>query len=479
MFKRLISDSLFYTFANALSRVLGLLLLPLYTRYFSPDDYGVLSLFTIFGVLVTQIISMQMDQALGRYYSEYKSPKLKNAVAVSAFVYYLASFGLGMLVLLAFSKPISYLLIGTFNYSAVFMLMVVSIGFRALLNYNICLWRYQLQVKLSTVFLIGDVIGSIFSICLFVVVFNFNLEGIYLGQISSSLIIVAMMMLINKKSYHFGLLSKSIIMKMLRYSAPLVPAALIYLSMQYIDQIMIKWLLTLDSVGIYSISLRLASGINLLLVGFQAAWAPLVFRNYHLPEAKTSIAAVFLIVGIGGACLIMMTTVFIPEILRVLVSSSYYESYICVPYLMFSSLFICLGRYFAVGINIANKTNWFVLSTVISAFINIVLNIVFIPSFGLLGAAVATMISALFLMVIEITISQHYFKINYNFYKLSFFLLFSLVFIIIMQYTFKNNVSVNAVLIKLIVLMFLAGFILPFVRRLTIFKLYPKKEIVL
>ena len=117
------------------------------------------------------------------------------------------------------------------------------------------------------------------------------------------------------------------------------------------------------------------------------------------------------------SAMLIFLTLFSKEILILMTEKSYHSAFSIIPILTAAVLFN--GMYiFAVGVSIAKKTKVFIYVGIFSLISNIVLNYLFIPSFGIKGAALATCITAIFSFIIYMFFSQKNYKIDYNFFKL-------------------------------------------------------------
>jgi O-antigen/teichoic acid export membrane protein len=181
----------------------------------------------------------------------------------------------------------------------------------------------------------------------------------------------------------------------------------------YIDRIAIKDLLGIDELGIYGVAYRFAAVAFLVMVGFQQALSPLIFKYYTEKKTPSDISKIFNIFIIFALFVTAGSILFSKELVVLFVTKAYYstESLIAILVMafLFSNMFI-----FAPGIIIAKKTKLHAMINISAAIMNIILNYTLIPVFGLSGAAYATLISAASAFSLHIIFSYRYYPIPYH-----------------------------------------------------------------
>ena len=153
---------------------------------------------------------------------------------------------------------------------------------------------------------------------------------------------------------------------------------------------MINYYLSLEEVGLYGIGYRLASVSTLVLVGFQMALTPLVYKHYHEPETPHQLATIFRTFLAIAVVIFLILSLFADVALWILTTPAYYAAsqvvVFLVPAILLSQMYI-----FAPGIGIAKKTHLFVWINAGGAILNIFFNWMLIPRVGYVGAGIATL----------------------------------------------------------------------------------------
>jgi O-antigen/teichoic acid export membrane protein len=206
---------------------------------------------------------------------------------------------------------------------------------------------------------------------------------------------------------------------MLAYGVPLVPAALAIWALALIDRVMLSRLGNLAEVGQYAVANRVASMLMLLVTAFSLAFGPYIFSIYSrdremekLVRAKalTYFAVVLLVVA-------LVLTLFAREALD-LVAPAFNRAYEAVGPLTFGIVAFGISAVVVSGISFARRTRWLPLITGVAAAVNIGLNFALIPSYGMVGAAIAAAIAYSVLALIQYAVAQRVYPTVYETGKL-------------------------------------------------------------
>jgi O-antigen/teichoic acid export membrane protein len=389
LLKRFLRDSAIYVIPTVLSRGLAVILVPLYTRVLSPADYGTLDMLVVFGSLVNLTVALEVSQGVARFYAGEQDPGRRVLYASSAFWFTVATYGAFAVAALAFSEPLSALLMGRTGLDFFFRLGVVGIWLNGIVYLIQNQFRWELR---STKYTVASLIVTCVTAAVAVFlgyVLRWGLTGLLLGTIAGSLAGSSYGLYHLRTSFRFRF-HGGFLKEMLSYSTPLVPASIAVFVSHYIDRLMINHFLSLDAVGLYGIGFRLAGVVGLVMVGFQGALTPLVFTYYREERTPRDLADIFRLFIAFASMMFLGLTLFAPEILRLLTTPAYYAAapvvVFLVPAILLSNMYL-----FAPGITIAKKTHLILWINVVGAALHFGFNLLLIPMFGIGGAAVATL----------------------------------------------------------------------------------------
>ena len=451
MIKSLFKDSLTYSVSGFLNRGIAFIMLPFYTRVFSPRDYGILDIITVTIFFITNVVSLQINQAVGRYYVDTDSPSQKITIVSTGFVHYVISFGFTASIIILLSKSISSALFQTDSLSGIISIAALFVIFLSLYYYTSILFRYRFESKRFSLISILNVILNASLIIFFVLFLKFGLLGVFWGKLVSCFIVFILSFLLLKDNFDIKKISFSVWKKMVKYGTPLIPAVMLLLVVQYCDRFMIIHFLGLGDLGIYAIGIRLATIITLLFIGFKFAWGPYVFDNYKDPKTKEVMSILFKYLFLLSILLVLLITLFSPELLFILTTKSYYGAYRVVPLLAGSTVLYTLGAYFSFGFGIAEKNIFSFYVNLIAAAVNVVLNILFIPRFGIQGAALATFLSMLVFFVSSLYLSNRLYKVDFHISKLFIPILAVLAGVIFGLKFFGSDLGLGPIVFKIII----------------------------
>ena len=413
MLKDLLKEGGLYTIANLLTKGVGLLLIPFYTAYFSTFDYGIIDILGVFGGIVSTIISLQLNQGMARHVSDGGTTSLEKKKIASTAIIIVTGIYIGFGIFITFFPEI---FVGPLsNDEAQISVELIKLGIYAtVLNgifyflgvYLRSLRRVKEFTILSFLFAISNTLLMIYLI----LNLGMGIKGIYLSNIIiSPLFVLISLYLLRKDIIPF--VGKNQFSALLKYSIPLVPAALAFLLMNTIDRIYIKDMLSFDETGIYGIAFKFSSIITIIIAGFTMAMTPIVFENHHKEESRKEMERIFQYFFVFGTLGLLILSLFSYETIYIFTNSTYYSAAEIMPVMYLSVLMTGLGM-FAPGINIKGKTALGAIIIILASILNLVFNYFFIIWFGLIGAAISTLICVSVFYI-------SYFIIAYNYYPVS------------------------------------------------------------
>ncbi len=200
---------------------------------------------------------------------------------------------------------------------------------------------------------------------------------------------------------------------MLAYSLPLVPSSMTVFVASYIDRIAIKQFMTMSDVGLYGVGYRLSSMSFLVMVGFQGALTPLIYTYFKKPETRFQVAKIFRYFLALALSVFLFLSLFSHEILTMMTTPDYYSASnlipILVPAVLLANMYI-----FSPGLYLAKRTKTIAGINFGVALLNTALNLIFVPLFGIFGAATSTLMSSLLGFMLYLYMGQALYHIPHN-----------------------------------------------------------------
>jgi len=443
----LAKQSSIYTVGSFAGPLIGLFMVPVYTRIFSPDDYGVIDLIQVVVSLAIAILILGTDNATGRYYVDPDNVPDRKTIASTSMFFRVSILGVGSVLLILFAGEISQSVFGSSKYARFLVIALATVPFN--LCFILCqnLLRYNFRSVNYTLLSVGKLLVNV-SLAIWLVVFlGWGIMGVFTAMLISAIVFLAVSLIYTAKYFSFTF-SLSWLRELLSYGIPLVPYSLTVYLIHNCDRYFLVNYSTLEQVGLYALGMRLASLVSFLFIGTGVAWAPMFYSIYKRDDARELYHRVANYSVAATVLGVVAISLFAKEMLMILSTSDYYGAYIVVPILGAYMAFYHLGLRMSQGINIAKKTVHFTWISIVTAVVNIGLNFLLVPRYGMLGAALATLACAMVWCILLVYMSQRYYHIDYNYSAFLKALLVSTV-VIVSVYLFLPNVNWQSTLIKL------------------------------
>ncbi len=412
--KQLASESMIYGISGTIAKSIGIFLIPIYTRIFSPSDYGIIALITTLTGLIGKFIVLGLDNSSARWF--YDSDKAQDQkYTISSWFW--CQLGVSFIIaigLFLFASQVSVFLLKSKDHAILVQIAALTIPFGTFSKVLGNWLRYQRRAWTTSIFSTTTSLGTIGIIVLFVVVYRWGLIGIYSARFIAAVITALVAVAILKTWINPILVSWARLKEMLIYGLPLVPAAIASWITISSDRFILQMFHDSAEVGLYSIAATLASGVALVTGAFQMSWGPFAFSIYRKKESLNVYSKVFSLYALMFCFLGTAISLFAPLLLRILTTPEYYKANSCVPFLSFSYIAIGATYVISIGSGIVKRSSPIAIGIFIGAAINIVLNFILIPRYGKEGAAIATLISFIGVLIYCYPVSQKDYRIPYR-----------------------------------------------------------------
>lgn len=408
-----LKDSLIYSAGSWISKSLGIILVPIYTRVFSPGDYGILDLVATTVALVTIFITLGLDSALGRHFNEAKNPKDQGALfsTILSFQVVLSLPLVGLIIY--FADPLAGILGNIENLSSLISWAAVSILTATMWNSWLLLLRLRFESVFFSMLSILHLSINVGLTLYFVLVKDSGLVGIYWAAVGTDVLVIVFLMIRNFSFLKIPDWTR--LPGLLAFGVPLLPSAIAYFSMQHIDRYFLIHYSGLATVGLYAIAYKVSNLLLLLAAGFGRAWPPFLYKIYKEPGGNSLIESAFRVYSYTLLSLSVILGIFGHEILKILTTPDYVEAYALIPIISLSVVIFFATGSFSVGILLTKKTMYKFWAGLGCAGFNILLNYLLIPKYGALGAASATLLSYVVYGIVLMTISQKLYPLKLGF----------------------------------------------------------------
>ncbi len=466
--KRLAGQTATYGLSSILGRLLNWLLVPLYTRYFLPAEYGIVTELYAYAGLFYVLFTYGMETAFFRYSEKHGHDE--KVFSTAAWSLLISSLGLGAILLYFandFASWLNYPQHGHFIRIFVLILAfdaIAAIPFARLRAENKAL-RFAV-VKLSN---IGINVGlNLFFIVLCPAILSggvhsgldrvieriyhpeFGVGYIFLSNLLASAA-TALLLFPSFRKLKFGF-SPALWKQMMRYGAPLLMVGLASVINDNLDKILLKFLLpgspqfVSAQIGIYGACYKLSILMIIFIQAYRYAAEPFFFSEAKKEGARESYALVMKYFVIAGA-LIFLGVLFYMPVIKYFIGPRYHEGLYVVPILLLANLFLGIYYNLSVWYKLTDKTLTGGYIAVFGSLITIVGNILLIPLLGYEGSAWATLACYTSMAAVSWYLGQRHFPIRYAHGKIAFYLFFALGLYLLSHLFMEKLLSNNALLV--------------------------------
>lgn len=417
MLKQLTKESLVYGLSAVATRFINIVMIPLYTRVFSPEDYGVMSLVITTMTIVSVLVIMALDAAAGRWYWDTSEQvEQKSTIASWVWCQTIGSIAIGSLILI-FSRDLAVHIIGREDAAEYIQWSVLALPFTGL-GFIVTNWlRFQRRPWSTLVFTATTSILTIGITILFVLGFQWGLKGVFMAQFVASLGTATLAIFFMRDWMNPIYFRWQRLREMLKFALPLIPAGLMYWVISSSDRYFIRTYVSVHEVGIYQLGVSIAVIVAFGTSAFQQAWGPFAMSIHKEESARQTYTQVFLFYLWSMCFLSVAVTIFSPEIIRIFATHQYEGAGKVVGLLTLSYVMMGLTAIAATGPTIVKSSTSIGVAIIVAALVTIGLNFILVPRFGILGSAIAAFASQALVPCFLFYWSQRIYPIPYAFFK--------------------------------------------------------------
>lgn len=430
--KKIFSDSIIYGLGNILNRFLGFLLLPLYTYFFNPEQFGVFSLVYAFWFFAAVFYLYGMETSFQKHFIE--SLKTKNsAIIFSSAVFQITGTSLIFSILIYYLSPfISRLLTGSEANSSLVGLIAVLLFIDSLSRFPMIAINAEQKAKVYSFINISSVIVNVVFNIVFIVVLKLGIESIFYAFIISYSYQLILSFFFCRKYFTFKL-DTAEIKKLVKFAHSFLYYGIFLISLDLIDRYFIGYFLGDASVGIYSACYRIGMIMNLLISGFRTAWIPFFMNLKGEENNKVIFSKIFSYFVYGAMILFLAISLFAGDIVHfrignfTFLAKDYWSGIVIIPYVLMAYFFFGLYTNLNIASYFENKISYLIISSGAGFISNLIFNFILIPRYNITGAALSTMLSYFIMFAVLYYLSQKVYHIPYDIFRSVFIIIIALV----------------------------------------------------
>ena len=406
-YKKLAINSVIFAAANFGSSVLRFIIVPFYTYYLTTGEYGTVDMLSTTVSLLLPVFVLSIQDAALRY-SLKKEIDHSTVLMNCFFIWAIASVVFGISYFISRVLAIDVKLWAYF-----YAILIIQALYAVLQNYTRGIGNsigFAVAGLVNTIVLLGTNVILLAGL-------KMGIRGYLMALLLSYLVPCIFLFFVNRNTYRFSLSSINIpvLKKMLRYSLPLIPTAMMWWVMNASDRYVITWLLGISATGIYAVSHKIPSVMHMIYTIFQQAWQVSAIEESSAKDRTVFYGQIYRFFCDGLIIAAAFIIMIIRPVIIFVVETSYVSAWKYAPFLVISSVFSSLAGFLGINYVVSEKTIGAFITSAITAAINVVLNIILTPVLGMYGTATATMIGYLALWLIRSIDTQKFIRFDQNY----------------------------------------------------------------
>lgn len=406
-YRSLFGNTVIFAIGSLGARLITFLLVPLYTNILTTEQYGTADLVITCGNMIVPIFSLVIQDSVLRFGLSNESDKgsiIKNgftvAIVGSLFAFVITPlFGLYKAV----SEWKWYLL-------AVCITNIFS---------NI-LFAYTKAIEKNKLYSIAGIINAAIlagANVVFLVVLKLNVEGYLIANIIAHVLSVFFLLIFTGaiKDAINSTFDKKLLIEMIKYSTPLIVNNISWWVLNSSDRIMIDHYCSTSSLGLYTAASKIPALLSIFTTIFSQAWTVSAIKEYDEDRDKKFYSNIFkafsLFMFVGCAAIILVTK----TLMKLYVGKEFYSSWKYVPLLVVGAVYFAYSSFFGAMYGAVKKNISIAVTTFVAAAVNIIINLLLLPTIGVFAAVLSTAISYFVIGIYRMLNSQKYYHFDINY----------------------------------------------------------------
>ena len=453
--KHLVKHSLIYSISNVTIKASGVILLPLYTHYFPVEAFGKLGLIMVIIVLFSQSLVLGQGVSVIRYNNTLEFNSKRKSILFTLTILILFIVAVFIFISESFLTQISSLFGEINEYRSFLKIAIYIIAFTTINNLFLSKVRADDNSVLYTLSSVLKVILMVALSLYLIIEKSFGIDGALYAQLAGEILqtLIILPKIFNQIQFKF---EYNIIGETLKFGVPLIFSAMAINLLNGSDRFILKFLSGETELGLYELGYRVAGVVNMFMImPFGLTLMPLAYKLYkqegdkeYYKKLKTYVA--FVLVW-GGFSL----SLFGKEIVEIFAQQeSYYPAAEVVSLIVLAYVIYGISMISSLGMFLTGNNYYVAYITIFCAGLNIGLNFWLIPIYGMVGAAINTVIAFAVLDILSNIASNRYYKIEYEHWKLIKLYILGILIFLLGNYLNNFSIFLRAILKILLIVIF-------------------------
>lgn len=402
---QLVKNTIIIAIGKISTQIISYLLLPLFTKMLTPEDYGAYDFICTLAIFICPLITLLMEESMFRFMIDAKDEIEKKNIITQVLIYS----GFATLIFV----PIALFVMSISNVYDTFskFLIIFFVISNIVLALSNSVARGEGKVRLYSIsnFVLG--ISTIILNIVFVLLYK-NANSLLLANTIAN-IGAALFLFIKLKLFkNFGKYDPSLMKKLIKYSVPLVPNSLSWTIINMSDRILLTQISGVSMNGIYAMASKFPNIVNVVYGYFYSAWkesaariikdetSTKIYTNIYHDIKRLLFTITLLLIGI------------MPFIFNIFINEQYEEAFIYIPIIIIATYYANLSSFIGGIFTALKKTKIIGVTTVIGAIINLVVDLVLIWKINIYAACISTLVANLVIYFYRKQKLKHYVKLR-------------------------------------------------------------------
>lgn len=450
--KNTIRQSAIYGLSRISTKLIGLILLPVYSLHFSIAEYGVIGRIETLWQVLWSVYLFGLESGIVKWYTQLEEEDSKKKFLFSVIIFVLFTNILSNLTIYFTSGVFSKIIFQSSNYYHLVVYASLIASLEAVIFIVFLLIRIKEKALLYS--LLSILISFInLGLQLYYIYYtNYKLEGVFLARIFSPAIVLVFTLLFFLKNIKFGF-DKDNLYKLIKYSLPIMIGSLVVTLLNQSDRYLLAYLSSSSKVGIYILGFNVCGLINFLIISpFSLAFTVISWKKLNDVNASRFYTKTATYLYLAIVYCVLFISLFTPHLIKIFtLKAEYWEAKNIVPWIAYAMPFYGLHFISVFSFYVTGNTKYVLYGYSFALIINVISNFILIPLLDIYGAALSLNIGYLSLILFYYIFSRKEFVIKYEWIKIVKINLLS-VLLIVPFFVFKIQPRSLEILLKFVAL---------------------------
>ena len=406
--------SLVYAVGMIIGRAVSFLMLPIYTRFLTPADYGVMALVEMTLDFISIIAGARLALGLFRYYHKADNPQDQNDIISTSFLLIGIMYTIvGAITFLA-AAPLAQLVFGSGEHTLLFRVAAINVALGALSIIPFSLARVQDRSLLFVGMNLLKLVLQVTFVLLFLVVMRLGVLGVFLATLVANLMVGGAMTFWLFRRVRLSWTGGAA-RDLLRYGVPLMATQIATFATTFSDRFFLQVWADEAVVGLYNLAYQF--GFIMVMVGYgpiEQIWGPKRFAIAKQPNSDDILSRGFLLINVVMISVAVAIALFVKDLLRIMATPDFHSAYQVVPLILLAYILASWATIQDIGVLVREKTKYIAIANFVVALAAIFGYFIFIPRFFEWGAAGVTLVAFALQFALVYWFSQRLWRVNYR-----------------------------------------------------------------